>query len=47
MHGHAAREKIKLLQIRLLTAKRETLHAGNRNVVKEIRVTRVEEEEEE
>jgi len=30
----------------LITQRRETLHTGNKNVIKEIRITKVEESEE-
>ena len=40
-------ERPKLWQLRLITQRRETLHCGNKNVIKEIRITKVEEEPEE
>jgi hypothetical protein len=36
---------MKLLQMRLIGGKRELLHAGNRTIIKEIRVMKVEEED--
>jgi hypothetical protein len=39
-----ARAKMRPLQMRLITGKRETLHRGSGNVIREIRVTKVEEE---
>lgn len=42
-----ASERLKMLQLRLITQKRETLHTGNKNVIKEIRITKVEEQEDE
>jgi hypothetical protein len=36
-----------LLQMRLIGGKRELLHAGDKSIIKEIRVTKIEEEEDE
>jgi hypothetical protein len=38
-------ERLKLLQLRLITQRRETLHTGNKSIIKEIRITKVEESE--
>jgi hypothetical protein len=41
-----ARDKMRPLQMRLITGKRETLHAGNREIIRDICVTKIEQEEE-
>jgi hypothetical protein len=41
-----AKEKMKLLQMRLIGGKRELLHCGSKAIIKAIRITKVEEEEE-
>jgi hypothetical protein len=40
-------ERLKLLQLRLMRQRRDTLHCGNKNVIKEFRITKVDEETEE
>ena len=42
----SARKAMKLLQMRLIGGKRELLHCGSKEIIKEIRVTKIEEEEE-